>query len=210
MSPWAYIAIEGLIGAGKTTLARRLAAAQGARLVLEGFEDNPFLPRFYEDPQRYGFSVELSFLAQRFHQLKQVGELSLFHPLTIADYSIDKSLVFASVTLADDERTLFRDLYDIMYAGLPRPDLLVYLHLSMAKVQQRIRSRGRGYEQRIQVDYLEQLQERYLDHLQQLVGQRVLVVDVEEADLLLDEEAFARFTQELYRERGPGVHVVKL
>ncbi|HNU57083.1 MAG TPA: deoxynucleoside kinase, partial [Flavobacteriales bacterium] len=98
-----YIAVEGLIGAGKTTLARRLAAAWGGRLVLEEFEDNPFLPRFYEDPDRYGFSVELSFLAQRYHQLKRVTEQDLFSACTIADYSIGKSVVFANVTLQPDE-----------------------------------------------------------------------------------------------------------
>ncbi|HEX2617880.1 MAG TPA: deoxynucleoside kinase [Flavobacteriales bacterium] len=210
MIPYAYVAVEGLIGAGKTTLAKRLAADHGGRLVLEGFEDNPFLPRFYADPQRYGFSVELSFLAQRFHQLKQVGELSLFHPLTVADYSIGKSLVFASVTLADDEYALFRDLYDIMYGGLPRPDLLVYIHLSMGKVQERIRSRGRTYEQRIPLDYLEKLQERYLDHLQKLTGQRVVVVDIDEVDLLLDGNAFSRFTAQLSHSWEVGFHVVKL
>lgn len=210
MNPHAYIAIEGLIGAGKTTLSKRLATDQSARLVLEGFEDNPFLPRFYEEPERYAFSVELSFLAQRYHQLKQVAELSLFHPHTIADYSIGKSLVFASVTLADDEYALFRDLYDIMYSGLPRPDLLVYLHLSMSKVQERIRLRGRAYEQRIEVDYLDRLQARYLDHLQKLAGQRVLVVDVDEVDLLYDERAYSRFVQELHTPRAMGFHVVKL
>jgi len=207
---YGYVAIEGLIGAGKTTLAKRLAADHGARLVLEGFEDNPFLPRFYEEPQRYAFSVELSFLAQRYHQLKQVAELSLFHPLTVADYSIGKSLVFASVTLADDEYALFRDLYDIMYGGLPRPDLLVYMHLSMEKVQERIRSRGRSYEQHIEPTYLGRLQDRYLDHLQKLKDQRVLVMDVDEVDLLLDERAFSRFAQELAKPRGAGFHVVKL
>ena len=109
-----YLAVEGLIGAGKTTLARRLAERWGARLVLEEFDDNPFLPRFYEEPERYGFSVELSFLAQRYHQLKRVSEQDLFAPRTIADYSIGKSLVFAMATLGPEENALFRDLYQIM------------------------------------------------------------------------------------------------
>jgi deoxyadenosine/deoxycytidine kinase len=208
--PYGYIAVEGLIGAGKTTLAKRLAAEWGAETVLEEFADNPFLPRFYEDPARHAFSLELSFLAQRYHQLKRVGERSLFHPATVADYSIGKSLVFASVTLVPDEHALFRDLYTIMYGGLPKPELLVYLHLPMETVRQRIRSRGRSYEQQISAEYLEQLQERYLDHLRKIDGVRVLVVDLQGHDLLMDAQAYLRFLQLLGQERKPGHYVERL
>jgi deoxyguanosine kinase len=200
-----YLAVEGLIGAGKTTLAKRLAALWNARLVLEGFEENPFLPRFYAEPERYAFPVELSFLAQRYHQLKSAGDRDLFHPVTIADYSLGKSLVFAGVTLRDDEQALFRELYTIMYTGLPKPDLLVYLHLPMDRVRERITRRGRTYEQGIDVEYLERLQERYLDHLRKLPGQRVLVVDLGDHDLLEDEEAFMRFTA-MVMSRGSADH----
>jgi deoxyguanosine kinase len=203
-----YIAIEGLIGAGKTTLAKRLAEAWGARTVLEEFEDNPFLPRFYEDQHRYAFPVELSFLAQRYHQLKRVAERSLFEPVTVADYSIGKSLVFASVTLVPDETTLFRDLYTIMYDSLPRPDLLVYLHLPMDRVRERIRSRGRSYEQSIQLDYLERLQETYLDQLRKNTAQRTLLIDLGTVDLLHDPSAFANLRQTLEKQYPPGLHVV--
>lgn len=208
--PYGYIAVEGLIGAGKTTLAKRLAAEWGAETVLEEFADNPFLPRFYEDPARHAFSLELSFLAQRYHQLKRVGERSLFHPATVADYSIGKSLVFASVTLVPDEHALFRDLYTIMYGGLPKPELLVYLHLPMETVRQRIRSRGRSYEQQISAEYLEQLQERYLDHLRKIDGGRVLVVDLQGHDLLMDAQAYLRFLQLVGQERKPGHYVERL
>lgn len=208
--PYAYIAVEGLIGAGKTTLAKRLAAEWGARTVLEEFADNPFLPRFYEDPARHAFSLELSFLAQRYHQLKRVGERSLFDPVTVADYSIGKSLVFASVTLEPDEHALFRDLYTIMYGGLPKPELLVYLHLPMNVVRERIRSRGRSYEQQISAEYLEQLQERYLDHLRKLEGVRVLIVDLNGRDLLTEREAYTHFVELIAQHRQPGHHVVKL
>lgn len=185
-----YIALEGLIGAGKTTLARRLAERWGARLVLEEFDDNPFLPRFYADPQRYAFAVELSFLAQRYHQLKRASEQDLFAPRTVADYSIGKSLVFASATLNPEENTLFRDLYRIMYGSLPRPDLIVYLHLPLERVRDRIRERGRSYEQDIRPDYLERLRELYMDHLQKTDGSQVLVVDLGGRDLLHDAAAF--------------------
>jgi deoxyadenosine/deoxycytidine kinase len=187
---YGYIAIEGLIGAGKTTLARRLADLRGGRLVLEEFDDNPFLPRFYAEPERYAFSVELSFLAQRYHQLKRVTEQDLFSPVTIADYSIGKSLVFASATLPPDEHALFRDLYQIMYADLPQPELIVYLHLGIERVRERIRQRGRGYEQAIGADYLMRLQERYMDHLMKAASTRALIVDLGQSDLLHDAAAF--------------------
>ncbi len=205
MSPrYGYIAIEGLIGAGKTTLCTRLADDLNGRLVLEEFDDNPFLPRFYAEPDRYAFSVELSFLAQRYHQLKRITEQSLFHSCTIADYSIGKSLVFARVTLPEDEYALFRDLYSIIYGDLPRPDLLVYLHLPLEKVRERIRMRGRGYEQTIQADYLVRLQERYLDHLQKLPGTRVVVVDLGGADLRNDPGAYQQFLSLLGQEHPEG------
>jgi len=207
---YSYIAVEGLIGAGKTTLAKRLAAEFSARLVLEEFDDNPFLPRFYEDPQRYGFSVELSFLAQRYHQLKRVTEQDLFSPCTIADYSLGKSLVFANVTLQADEYALFRDLYTIMYGDLPRPELILYIHLDMTRVKERIRSRGRSYEQSIQIDYLQKLQERYLDHLQKLTDDRVLVVDLQDHDLMNDALVYKRLLEVLSLEHPKGHHIITL
>ncbi|MBX2982216.1 MAG: deoxynucleoside kinase [Flavobacteriales bacterium] len=208
--PYGYIAVEGLIGAGKTTLTKRLAAEWDAAIVLEEFEENPFLPQFYQDPARHAFTLELSFLAQRYHQLKRVGERSLFNPITVADYSIGKSLVFAGATLPPDEHALFRDLYAIMYSGLPRPELLVYLHLPMSAVRERIRTRGRSYEQQISSEYLEQLQERYLDHLRKLEGGRVLIVDLNGNDLLKDQQAYARFLEHITEVRGPGHYVVQL
>ena len=207
---YSYIAIEGLIGAGKTTLARRLAEQWNGRLVLEEFDDNPFLPRFYEQPERYAFSVELSFLAQRYHQLKRVTEQDLFANCTIADYSLGKSLVFASATLAPDEHALFSDLYRIMYGDLPQPQLIVYLHLGLERVRDRIRSRGRSYEQQIGADYLLRLQERYMDHLQKTANTRVLVVDLQQIDLIRDTAAFDRLLALLGEETPPGYRVATL
>ncbi len=207
---YSYIAVEGLIGAGKTTLARRLANEMQGRLVLEEFDDNPFLPRFYEEPERYSFAVELSFLAQRYHQLKRVTEQDLFSACSIADYSLGKSLVFASVTLPPDEYALFLDLYGIMYSDLPRPELIVYLHLGMERVRERIRTRGRSYEQQIGVDYLMQLQERYLDHLQKSSGSRVLVVDLGEKDLLHDLLAYERLMELMKADVPEGFRFAEL
>jgi len=205
-----HIAIEGLIGAGKTTLAKRLAADLGARTVLEEFEDNPFLPRFYADPARYAFSVELSFLAQRYHQLKRATAQDLFSPVTVADYSLGKSLIFASATLPPDEYALFIDLYGIMYADLPRPGLIVYLHLGMERLRERIRTRGRGYEQGIGVEYLMRLQERYMDHLRKGVDGRALLLDLGERDLLKDEDAYSRLKELIGEEVSEGCRVVAL
>ena len=205
-----YIALEGLIGAGKTTLARRLAERWGARLVLEEFDDNPFLPRFYADPQRYAFAVELSFLAQRYHQLKRASEQDLFAPRTVADYSIGKSLVFASATLNPEENTLFRDLYRIMYGSLPRPDLIVYLHLPLERVRDRIRERGRSYEQDIRPDYLERLRELYMDHLQKTDGSQVLVVDLGGHDLTQDPGAYEALCRRLEGPQAKPFDVVQL
>jgi len=205
-----YIAVEGLIGAGKTTLAKRLAEEWSARLVLEEFDDNPFLPRFYEEPQRYAFAVELSFLAQRYHQLKRITEQDLFSPRTVADYSLGKSLVFASVTLPPDEYSLFMDLYNIMYSDLPRPGLIVYLHMDLERVRERIRSRGRSYEQQIGTDYLSDLHARYMDHLQKTVGTSSLVVDLGEHDLLHDPAAYCSLKAILEASHPEGNSIVVL
>lgn len=207
---YSYIAIEGLIGAGKTTLARRLAERWNGRLVLEEFDDNPFLPRFYKEPDRYAFSVELSFLAQRYHQLKRVTEQELFSSVTVADYSIGKSLVFANATLPPDEHALFRDLYQIMYADLPQPQLIVYLHLGIDRVRERIRQRGRGYEQAIGAEYLMRLQERYMDHLMKASTTRALIVDLGGTDLLQDEAAFVRLLGLMDEEAPLGHRVASL
>ena len=210
MTRYGYIAFEGLIGAGKTTVARRVAQDLNGRVVLEEFDDNPFLPRFYSEPERYAFSVELSFLAQRYHQLKRVSERDLFHSCTVADYSIGKSLVFARVTLPQDEYALFLDLYDIMYADLPRPDLLVYLHLDIARVRERIRSRGRSYEMNIAMDYLIRLQERYLDHLQKLQGVRVVALEIGDHDLRIPGAGYDRLMALLASEHPVGFTVLSL
>jgi len=207
---YSYIAIEGLIGAGKTTLARRLAERWGARLVLEEFDDNPFLPRFYEDPERFAFAVELSFLAQRYHQLKRVTEQDLFAPRTVADYSIGKSLVFATATLGAEENALFSDLYRIMYADLPRPELIVYLHLGPARAQERIRARGRSYEQGIQAAYLERLRDLYFDQMRKAEGSRVLIVDLGDRDLLHDAAAFSQLCDRLEKPMEASFEVLQL
>ncbi|MGB0178345.1 MAG: deoxynucleoside kinase, partial [Owenweeksia sp.] len=161
MSP-AYICIEGNIGSGKTTLARLLSEEMNARLILEEFEDNPFLAGFYEDPIRYSFPLEMSFLADRYHQLKQkLSEPDLFQPLVVSDYTLLKSLIFARINLKEMEYRLYRDFFAIIERQLPKPDLIVFINRSLDAAKRNIVSRGRDYEQNIQHDYLKNIHEGY-------------------------------------------------
>jgi deoxyguanosine kinase len=186
-----FIAIEGNIGAGKTSLSSRLAQEMGARLVLEEFENNPFLPAFYAEPERFAFQVELNFLAQRYHQLKnKLINYDLFSQTTLSDYFIQKSWVFAQVTLKEDELELYRTLFEIIAASLPKPDLLVYLFNDYDQLKVNIQKRGRAYEQGIQVDYLERLQRQYLSYLKTQPHLRCLVLDTQGLDFVNREEDY--------------------
>ena len=159
MSP-AYICIEGNIGSGKTTLARLLAQEMNARLILEEFEENPFLARFYEEPARYSFPLEMSFLADRYHQLKEkLNKQDLFQPLVISDYTLLKSLVFAGINLFDVEYRLYRDFFTIVERQLPKPDLIVFINRSVDTAKRNIIQRGRAYEQKIDHEYLRRVHE---------------------------------------------------
>lgn len=205
--PYNYIAIEGNIGAGKTTLATRLSKQFNARLILEQFEDNSFLPKFYEDQARYAFPLELSFLADRFQQLKsQVSVQDLFHPLTVADYFILKSLIFAKKTLNGEEFSLYSRLFTIIENVLPKPDLLVYLYLDISRLQSNIRQRGRAYEQKIEDDYLRKIQEGYLDYIKQQQGLRVLLIDTNKLDFVARTEDYDKLTSIIMQEYPIGIH----
>ena len=141
-----FLVIEGNIGAGKTTLAGKIAEDFNAKLILEQFADNPFLPKFYRDQDRYSFPLELSFLAERYKQIKkEVLNLDLFHTFLVADYYFNKTSIFAQNTLKDDEYRLFRQIYDIVYENIPKPDLYVYLHSDTGKLIQNIKNRGRDF-----------------------------------------------------------------
>ena len=154
-----FLVIEGNIGAGKTTLSQKVAEDFNAKLILEQFADNPFLPKFYEDQDRYSFPLELSFLADRYSQIKkQVLNLDLFHSFLVADYYFAKSSIFAQNTLKDDEYRLFRQIFNIIFETMPKPDLYVYLHANTPKLLDNISKRGRNYEQRIEPAYLEKIQ----------------------------------------------------
>lgn len=186
-----FIAIEGNIGAGKTTLSTLLSKYYDARLILEQFEENPFLPAFYSNPEKVAFPLELSFLADRYNQLKSnLRSYDLFKKLTIADYYIFKSFVFASQTLNEDELQLYRRFFDIIVNQLPGPDLLVYLHTGNEKLQQNIRKRGRTYEQHISDNYLSGISGAYLNLLKQINKMPVLIIDTEEIDFVQNSQHF--------------------
>ena len=205
--PYNYIAIEGNIGAGKTTLATRLSQQFSTRLILEQFEDNSFLPKFYEDPTRYAFPLELSFLADRFQQLKsKLAVQDMFHPVTIADYFILKSLIFAKKTLNGEEFTLYTRLFSIIENALPKPDLLVYLYLDISRLQTNIRNRGRVYEQKIEDDYLQRIQEGYLDYIRQQQGLRVLLIDTNKLDFVASQSDYDTLIDIIMQEYPVGIH----
>ena len=206
-----FIAIEGNIGAGKTTLSKMLSAHFESRLILEEFAENPFLPKFYEDPAKNAFPLELFFLAERYHQLKShFASPDLFKQTTVSDYFIGKSLVFSKTNLDTDELRLFRSLYDIMFSSLPRPDLLIFLHVEPEVLQENIKKRGRSYEQSIKNDYLERVQSGYLEFLKQQEGLRTIILSIKGLDFVANKEHFDRILAVVERKYPTGMNFVDL
>lgn len=194
-----YLVIEGNIGAGKTTLAKMIAEEYNAKLVLEQFADNPFLPKFYKDQDRYSFPLELSFLADRYHQIKkQILNPELFHNFLVADYYFAKSSIFAQNTLKDDEYHLFRQIFDIIFESMPKPDLYVYLHSGTEKLLQNIKSRGREYEKDIKPEYLEKIKNGYFTFLKGINNFPVLVIDINNVDFVENNDNYKRIKEVLF------------
>jgi deoxyadenosine/deoxycytidine kinase len=180
-----YLVIEGNIGAGKTSLASLLAEETGSRLVLEAFSDNPFLAKFYEDPGRYAFQLELSFLSERYHQIKtELGHPDLFGQSVISDYFLAKSFIFSKYNLKDDEMKLFEKLFSIINLQAPKPDLYVYLHLPVEKLLENIKLRGRSYEKHIRYEYLKEVQEGYFGFFKSQQEMKILVIDSSRLDFV--------------------------
>ena len=186
-----YIAIEGNIGAGKTTLANKFAEDFNAKTVLERFADNPFLPKFYEDQSRYAFPLEMSFLADRYQQTADdLAQFDLFKDFIVADYHIFKSLIFAKVTLAEDEFRLYKTMFDIIYKEMPKPDLYIYLYQNTERLLENIKKRGRDYEQEIPAEYLEKINSGYLDYIKTQKDLNVLIIDVSDRDFIKSQEDY--------------------
>lgn len=198
-SKYKYIVIEGNIGAGKTSLATRIAKDYNAKLVLEQFAENPFLPKFYKDPERFSFPLELSFLADRYQQLKkEMANPDLFFSFVIADYYYMKSLIFAGRTLKDDEYKLYRQLFWITYESLPKPDLYVYLHVDAPKLMENIKKRGRSYEQNISEEYLLKIQKGYFEFFSQNPDLRYLIIDVNDLNFISLRNDYDKLTDIIF------------
>jgi deoxyadenosine/deoxycytidine kinase len=205
-----YITIEGNIGAGKTTLAHMLSKKLNARLVLEEFADNPFLEKFYENPSQYAFPVELFFMAERFKQLKDfVNQQDLFHSITVSDYLFSKCLLFAKVNLPDDEFKLYQKLFEIMHPQIIQPDMLIYLHAPVSKLQENIKKRNRSYELKIKNDYLFNIQETYTQYIKQH-HIKTLFVDASNADFLGNENHLEVLIEALNNDYSEGQHFISL
>ena len=180
-----YIALEGNIGAGKTSLATMISNDFNAKLILERFADNAFLPKFYEEPQRYAFTLEMSFLADRYQQISDdLSQLDLFKDFMVSDYDIYKSLIFSKITLPEDEFILYRRLFYLMYKDIAKPQLYVYLYQNTERLQQNIKKRGRDYEQNIEDDYLEKINAGYLEFLKNQTELNVKIIDISNKDFV--------------------------
>ena len=209
-----YIAIEGTLGAGKTTLATRIANDFNGKLILEEFEGdkNPFLPKFYKEPDKYAFQLEMTFLALRFQQLKdKLGALDLFHDFIISDYYVAKSLIFSRNNLQEDEYQLFSRFFNIIFSDMPKPELLVYLYSDVSRLQANIHKRGRSYEQDISDTYLADIQQGYLDFIREQQGNmRILILDTNRLDFVVHESDYRKIIDAINQPYDIGIHRIAL
>ena len=205
-----FVTIEGNIGAGKTTLAHLLSKHFNARLILEEFADNPFLPKFYESPEQYAFPLELFFMAERYKQLKELLQTKdMFQQITVSDYLFTKCLLFAKVNLPDEEFRLYQKLFEIINPQIVQPDILIYLHSPVNKLQENIKKRNRQYEQSIPSDYLFNLQETYTQYIKQH-NIKTIFVDASNADFLGNEAHMKVITEALDKDYENGQHYLTL
>lgn len=186
-----YLVIEGNIGAGKTSLSQMISKDYNAKLVLEQFADNPFLPKFYQEPDKYSFPLEMSFLAERYNQLnRELQNFDLFSSFTVSDYYFMKSLIFAQNTLQTDEYKLYQQFFKIIYDKMPKPDLYVYLHLDVANLLKNIESRGREFEQQIDPGYLEKIGQGYFNFFKQQGDFPIAIIDTNNIDFVNNEKDY--------------------
>ena len=205
-----FVTIEGNIGAGKTTLANLLSKHYNAKLILEEFADNPFLPKFYESPEQYAFPLELFFMAERYKQLKDMLQTKdMFQQTTVSDYLFTKCLLFAKVNLPDEEFRLYQKLFEIINPQILQPDILIYLHSPVNKLQENIKKRNRQYEQSIPNDYLFTLQETYTQYIKQH-NIKTLFVDTRNADFLGNEKHLQAIMDALDKDYEDGQHFISL
>jgi deoxyadenosine/deoxycytidine kinase len=196
-----FIAVEGNIGSGKTSLTHKLSEDFNAKQVLERFADNPFLPLFYEDKERYSFPLEMSFLADRYQQLSDdVAQQDLFKEFTIADYYVIKSLIFSKITLEKEEYSLYKRLFHMMYKELVKPDLYVYLYQTEDRLLENIKKRGRDYEKNIEASYLSQIQQGYAGFIRSQQELKVKVIDVTDLDFVNNQEDYLKVLEKILED----------
>jgi len=192
-----FVAIEGVIGAGKTTLAHLLAKRVSGRAVGEEFDANPFLERFYADRKRWAFQTQMAFLASRFKQLGALARKDLFHEVTVSDYTFDKDRIFARLNLAGDELSLYDTLFDMMKSAVPVPDLIVYLQCSTERLMHNIRQRARSYEFNMDREYIDSLNQAYNDYFFKYTHGPLLIINVERIDFVRNEEELAEMLRQI-------------
>ncbi|MDT0649742.1 2-amino-4-hydroxy-6-hydroxymethyldihydropteridine diphosphokinase [Autumnicola edwardsiae] len=193
-----YIAVEGNIGAGKTSFSTMISQDFNAKLILERFKDNPFLPKFYEDKERYAFSLEMSFLADRYQQLADdISQYDLFKDFVISDYDVFKSLIFAKITLQEDEYSLYNKLFHLMYKELVKPELYIYLYQNTDRLLENIKKRGRDYEQNIQPEYLLEINKSYLSFIKSQTGMKVQIIDISDKDFVNNRKDYLTLLDEI-------------
>lgn len=206
-----FLVVEGNIGAGKTTLARRLSEDYGSRLILEEFSDNPFLPYFYENPERYAFPVELFFMTERHKQLQnELAQIQLFNQGVVSDYYFFKTLLFAKNNLKPEEYRLFQRLFNILRTHFPQPDLLVYLHRPVDDLMSNIRKRGRSYEQNMEARYLGSIQQAYFEFFKANTRLPVLLLELGDLDFVANDEQYLRIRDLIAEKYEPGLHRITL
>jgi deoxyguanosine kinase len=205
-----FVTIEGNIGAGKTTLAKLLSEEFGGQIILERF-DNPFLSKFYEEPVKYAFQLEMAFLLERYQQLnKFFGTPNIFSRFTVSDYMFNKSLLFAKITLNPEEYTLYRHFFHLIHKKLPDPDIIFYLHADPDALIRNIRKRGRSFEQNISRQYLQKIEKMYFEFFKQMPDQKVVVVNVNDIDWVSDVFAYKELLGLFDVDYKPGINVVDL
>ncbi len=207
------ITVEGNTGAGKTSLAKLLAKEFQAELILEEFADNPFLPKFYAQPDRYAFTTELYFMADRYYQLKNVFQApELFQPEQrfIADYLFNKSLLYAKVNLEEDEYHLFSRLFEIIYSKIPQPDLLVYVHSNIDRLIYNIKKRGRGFEQEVRREYLKQVEDIYFTFFKQNPDMRILIFNTDDVDFVNNPDHYQQILDNVNKDWDTGMHIIDI
>lgn len=205
------ITVEGNIGSGKTSLAKKLAPEYNAKLILETFADNPFLQKFFEKQKDYALGMEMFFMAERYDQLKEeLHNTELFEQNIVIDYLFEKSLLYSRVNLDEVEYNLYRKIFNILNPALPKSDLIIYLHANAERLVANIRKRGREFEQTVRIDYLKQIEEMYFSYFKQHSDNRILILDVSDADFLQNKKEYEQIKELVESDLPQGIHTYKI